>query len=180
MHNLTENVKGHFENDDYVFFWGGPFSNWYKCKYKMSIGIDEIEFNCSEQQYMAAKALLFGDVQAYDKIMESNNSRTQKAIGQSVKNYDETQWIAARYGAMIHAVYLKFRQNKDLQKILLDTGNKKICEASPVDIVWGIGMHVDDPDILDESKWKGQNLLGKCLMHVRGILREELINDLES
>lgn len=180
MHNFTQNVKGHFENDDYVFFWGGPFSNWYKSKYKLTVDEYIIEFNCSEQQYMAAKALCFGDVESYNKIMESNDPRVQKAIGQKVKNYEDSVWDAVRYESMLLAVHLKFSQNKHLQKILLDTGSKILCEASPFDIVWGIGMGTDHPDILDQSKWKGQNLLGKALMEVRDLLRDEMIVDLES
>jgi ribA/ribD-fused uncharacterized protein len=180
MHNFKEVVKGNFENDQYVFFWGGPFSNWYKSKYKFIDNEGTLEFNCSEQQYMAAKALYFGDGESYDKIMESNNPRVQKAIGQKVKNYNDVKWAEYRYAAMLLSVYLKFSQNKDLQKILLDTGDKKIVEASPLDTVWGIGMAVDDPDILDETKWRGQNLLGKALMWTRERLLNEAIDDLQA
>jgi ribA/ribD-fused uncharacterized protein len=180
MHNFTQKVKGHFENDDYVFFWGGPFSNWYESKYELTVDEDTIEFNCSEQQYMAAKALCFNDAESYNKIMESDDPRVQKAIGQKVKNYDDSVWAAARYDAMLLSVYLKFSQNKDLQKILLDTGNKILCEASPFDIVWGIGMGADHPDILDQSKWKGQNLLGEALMEIRELIKGDVIAELES
>lgn len=34
--------------------------------------------------------------------------------------------------------------------------------------VWGTGLHLDDADVLDRSKWiKSGNLLGKTLMQIR-------------
>jgi len=54
---------------------------------------------------------------------------------------------------------------------LLATGEKMIAEASPVDLVWGIGLSVDDDAILDEVNWTGNNLLGKVLMSIRQALK---------
>lgn len=173
---LKETVKGHFENDKYVFFWGGPFSNWYKSAYTYA----NVEYNCSEQHLMAAKALLFQDTVTYYKILTERNPREQKALGRAVANYDEAVWEKYREGVMFSALYQKFSQNKDLLKILLDTGDKTIVESSPYDRVWGIGLHVDDENILNESKWMGLNLLGKSLMKTRIILASENIKDLES
>lgn len=46
-----------------------------------------------------------------------------------------------------------------------------IVESSPVDFIWGIGMHVTQyPSICDKAKWKGENLLGECLMKVRNVI----------
>lgn len=71
-------------------------------------------------------------------------------------------------------LYQKFTQDEELKKILLDTGDRIIVEASPYDKVWGIAMGVDKyPAILDPKNWKGQNLLGQCLMRVRDKIRKE-------
>jgi len=35
----------------------------------------------------------------------------------------------------------------------------------------GIGFHFDDDLVLDENTWKGQNLLGECIMNARELLR---------
>lgn len=48
---------------------------------------------------------------------------------------------------------------------------KTFVEASPSDPIWGIMMPIGDPNIVDETNWKGQNLLGKALTSVR----EELV-----
>jgi len=172
MHNFTQKVPGHFETDKYVFFWGGPFSNWYPCEYEY-LGQ---KFNCSEQQFIATKATFFKDDEALKIIMETDDPSVQKRAGRLVKNYDDGEWSRIRYLAMELSVLGKFSQNLDLQRILLQTKDKVIVEASPYDRIFGIGLGVDHPDILDESKWQGENLLGKALMSVR----EKLLNDLIS
>lgn len=35
------------------------------------------------------------------------------------------------------------------------------------DRVWGIGLYASDDRVLDQSKWKGRNLLGNVLMDIR-------------
>lgn len=171
----TQTAAG-YETDKYVFFYGGPFSNWYACKYES----DGESYNCSEQQFIAAKAKLFNDLSALKVIMGTDDPSVQKRAGRLVENYNNDEWEKVRYQAMLEAVQAKFFQNKKLGKILLNTKNKTIVEASPIDTIWGVGIDASNPDILDETKWKGQNLLGKALMEVRDLLREQMMVDLES
>ena len=55
----------------------------------------------------------------------------------------------------------------------MNTKNKILVEASPYDLIWGIGMSEDDKDILDEKKWKGQNLMGKAIMKAREFIKKQ-------
>ena len=56
------NTNEHYHyTDEFVFFWGGPFSNWYKTKFKMLVDSTEYIFNCAEQAMMVHKAHLFND-----------------------------------------------------------------------------------------------------------------------
>lgn len=57
---------------------------------------------------------------------------------------------------------------------MLETGNRKFAEASSYDKIWGIGLHEDDKDVLDESKWRGQNLLGKILTEIRDEMKNNV------
>ena len=68
---------------------------------------------------------------------------------------------------MVNINYAKWTSNVKLKKLLLSTGSKIIVEASPLDVIWGIGLHWEDDLVLNESNWRGQNLLGKVLMEVR-------------
>ena len=65
----------------------------------------------------------------------------------------------------------KFDQNDNLKKLLLATGTKTLVEASPYDRIYGVGLAQTDDNILDETKWKGQNLLGQTLGIVRSIIK---------
>ena len=65
---------------------------------------------------------------------------------------------------------LKFSQSSELERILLDTGDAILVEASPYDRIWGIGMKEDHRNATKPELWKGQNLLGRALMDVRAML----------
>mgnify|MGYP002413436317 CR=1 FL=1 len=176
MNNLKEiNVKGHFENDDYVFFWGGPFSNWHKCKVPMFVNSHGImEFNCVEQAFMYFKAIEFSDPVTAAKIYAEKNAKAQKQLGRQIIGFKQERWDLVKQQIMFKCCLQKFIYNDDLRRILFVTRDKMICESSPKDLVWGNGLHISDPNILDKSKWPGQNLLGKCLIRVREYLRDTI------
>ena len=157
-----------YQSKDLVWFYKGEFSNFHKCSF---ICGDMILYNCTEQYFMAKKAETFGDMDIYTKIMNSNSPYKQKQLGRQVKNFDEIKWNKIRENIMIDANCLKFVFNKELKDLLLSTGDKELAEASPRDRIWGIGLGANNPNITDKSKWRGQNLLGKCLMIVRDMIK---------
>jgi hypothetical protein len=66
----------------------------------------------------------------------------------------------------------KFSQNRDLKTALLDTSSKTLVEASPLDVIWGIGLDKSTALQTPVSQWRGLNLLGQILMRVRATIRE--------
>ena len=66
----------------------------------------------------------------------------------------------------VPGIRAKFFQNPGLMAALLNTGTKNLVESS-YDDLWGTGIPLSDPAVLDESKWKTVRLLGKMLMSVR-------------
>lgn len=179
-HIYDQSVKGHFSTDEYTFFWAGPFSNWHiasflmkDCYYHERTAYASYAVNCSEQAMMYEKATFFDDDESAKKILKATEPGLQKRLGRGVKNYVEEEWVEIRTDLVTEILLRKFGQNDDLLKILLETGDRIIVEASPYDKVWGIGMGVDKhPAILDPDNWKGQNLLGICLMRAREELRK--------
>jgi hypothetical protein len=70
--------------------------------------------------------------------------------------------------------YHKFTISEDAERLrilLMETGERELVEASPMDRIWGVGFNEKNAGY-NRKKW-GQNLLGKALMVVRDRLREE-------
>lgn len=74
---------------------------------------------------------------------------------------------------MLQANQAKFSQNKELKEFLLNTENKVLVEASPQDMIWGIGLEQNNSDAENPAKWRGLNLLGFTLMEVRKTCDDE-------
>jgi ribA/ribD-fused uncharacterized protein len=65
-------------------------------------------------------------------------------------------------------------QGVPLKKLLLDTGDRELFEASPFDRIWGIGVKADIAQMSSTSRARwGQNLLGQCLMKTRERIRAQ-------
>jgi ribA/ribD-fused uncharacterized protein len=151
----------------YVFFWGSELSNWFECRFRYK----GITFFNSEQAFMWEKAVYFGDMKVAEEILKTPSPSYCKALGKTVKNFDAAKWLPKGYEVMVAVNLAKFNQNSRLKHTLISTDNKIIVEASPYDTIWGIGLGSEDDRCLDESQWRGQNLLGKALMDVRKKLR---------
>lgn len=162
--------EGSHPKKTYNFFWGGPYSNWDPSDFTY-MGID---FSCTEQMMMLGKALLFGDDSAALRIMETYNPSVQKAWGKKVRRFNKDVWDPISYSIVYAACYSKFSQSADHRFYMLNDSSNTIVEASPYDTIWGIGMGERDKDILDESKWRGENRLGKVLMDVRRFLKNPM------
>lgn len=161
----------------HIYFWGSYYSQWAKYDF-----IDEslkIKFTSCEQYMMWNKAMLFKDKDSAKKIIETNNVKKQKELGRKVKGFDQKEWDKQKFNIIVKGNFLKFSQNKDIQKELLESGVKVLVEASPYDKIYGVGLKWDNDLILDENNWQGENLLGKALMEVREMLRTQNGNKLK-
>lgn len=156
------------ENDKYVFFWHGYLSQWYM----LPMIIDNINFVCAEQYMMYSKAILFNDKDIANKILVTNNPKIMKQLGRQIKNFNDIVWNKNRESIVYKGNVAKFSQNKVLKNKLLATKNKTLVEASPYDLLYGVGLNAQVASKTDESKWPGLNLLGKILMQVRETIKD--------
>ena len=154
--------------DTHIYFWGSELSNWFACQFKYKGHM----FKNSEQAFMWEKAMHFGDITTANEILKEPNPRRNKELGRKVRNFNGEEWTKVSLKYMIDVNYAKWTSNDKLKKLLLSTDNKILVEASPYDTIWGIGIHWDDDDVLDEKKWKGTNWLGEALMKVRNKIKE--------
>ena len=79
------------------------------------------------------------------------------------------QWKEVSTEYMRQGLQAKFTQNYSLRSFLKskNMGNMLLIEANPFDRFWGVGIGLNDSDIWIESRWKGENRLGKLLMELR-------------
>ncbi|OXG08070.1 hypothetical protein BC749_101255 [Flavobacterium araucananum] len=175
---MKYNIENITPESKFLFFWGHQpnkdgsisktcFSQWWLSSFE----VDKVTYKTAEHWMMAKKAELFNDDVVWAKIIKANSPADVKKLGREVKNYDDKLWSAARYEIVKQGNYHKFSQNADLKTFLLNTSDRVIVEASPVDPIWGIGMAGDHKDVLNPTKWKGLNLLGFALMEVRDELK---------
>jgi ribA/ribD-fused uncharacterized protein len=157
------------ENEKFVFFYGGPFSQWAPFGFEL----DGVKYATAEQYMMAMKAEYFGDEETKAKIMATSNPSEQKALGRMVANFDKEAWDAVSRGYVYKGNIAKFTSDEFLTRYILDTGEKEIVEASPYDKIWGIGLSTIDERRFDKKQWRGTNWLGETLMKVRTDLRKK-------
>ena len=141
----------------------GYLSNWYPSKFT----VNDVDFSSMEQYMMYKKAVCFGDKDMADKILATDDVAEIKAFGRLVANYNESYWNGVRQIVVFEGLTAKFSQNEGLKAKLKATDNSILAECAVKDRIWGIGLSMNNPDMLQIDKWKGQNLLGYALMMVR-------------
>ncbi|RUP38054.1 MAG: NADAR family protein [Acinetobacter sp.] len=169
---IEETEQGH--QFKYLYFWGHTpkqanlvdkscLSQWFPSPFKQ----DGIEYLTAEHFFLAQKAKLFHDDEILNQILKVTHPNEAKQLGRKVQNYDEQVWLEKRFDIVVEANLAKFSQHPELSDFLITTKDRILVEASPVDKIWGIGMAQDHEQIQDPKQWKGLNLLGFALMHVR-------------
>lgn len=178
--NSKEDLIAYIGNGDqanFLYFWGhqrnkdgslgkGCLSQWYISPFKLG----GQEYPTAEHYMMAEKARLFQDQTTLKKILMSRHPIDAKKLGRSVKGYDEKRWRQQRLEIVVTGNMAKFSQNDELGLFLIQTNSRILVEASPTDIVWGVGLEEKHPHIDKPEKWRGLNLLGFALMIVRSKL----------
>ncbi len=139
-----------------IKFYGhkrGPyrcFSNFYEA----AIAIDYREWPTSEHYFQAMK--FPKNLEYQEKIRCAATPYEAKSLGRTKEIPIDKNWNGNCELVMFDACFAKFSQHKDLQQILLSTGDAIIIEDSPHDYIWGCGKN-----------GTGRNLLGIILMKIR-------------
>lgn len=158
----------------YLHFWGhrprpdgrlgaSCLSQWWPSPFV----VDGVEYATAEHWMMAGKARLFADAEAERRVLAAEHPAEAKKAGRLVRDFDEAIWERERFRIVVEGSVHKFGSDDDLRTFLVNTGDRVLVEASPVDRVWGIGLAADDDAASDPERWRGPNLLGFALMEAR-------------
>lgn len=129
-----------------------------KCPVDVKVIYNDIEFDCVENAYQAAKFL--------DKTQQIQFSKKSpyetKAYWEENKNY-RPDWNDIKLNVMKDLIWQKFSNSKELTQMLLDTQDAILEEGNDWDdTFWGVCNGV------------GENNLGKILMAARERLKIKL------
>ena len=118
---------------------------------------------------MAKRARRFQDYGAAELLTSEPDSREHKRIGRGMcmpsTALSETSFGKTPSNA---GAFAKLTQNPAMKQHLLNTGTKRLAEASLFDPLWGIGLRADDPrGSRPPCRWRGIKLLGENISAAR-------------
>ena len=129
-------------------------SNFYPCDIYIDIDGEELHFKSSEAYYQGMKC------PERIKEFEDLDPDQAKQLGKKVKLRED--WEEIKDSIMLAVVYRKFSKIPELKEQLLATGDMYLEEGNNWnDRYWGT------------VNGKGKNQLGRTLMQVRDVLRNE-------
>ena len=159
------------KTDETVVFYSlhSVFSNFHNLEVK----VEGKTYCCNEQYLQNAKALLFGDEVAAANIMNETDPYVISSLGKKVRGYRKEVWEGKAYEILKNVNHFKYAQHPDAAGALLDTGNRKLGEASPQPLN-GTGVPLSSPSATDQSTWVGKNWMGQILMEIRDELVDKM------
>lgn len=128
-------------------------------------------YYATTEQFLARERALFADNEFMaEQAMETDDPVDHSRILYQLKEDGlDLQWRKAVPDILEYGILQKFQQNSAAREFLIESGSRKIGEAT-LDAFWGIGMSLSDSRIFNFRLWSEHNLMGKILMKVRDTL----------
>lgn len=114
----------------------------------------------TEHYFQAQK---FAGTRHETEVRKTTSPKVAAEMGRDRKRPLRPDWESVKDDIMREAVRAKFTQHKDLQKILLATGDAILVEHTVNDSYWG-----------DGGDGSGKNMLGKILVEIREEIKTAL------
>lgn len=131
--------------------------------YGAPILVNDKIYPSAEHLYQHEKCEAAGNTTGMNLIHNAITPLDAKRIGDTVT--ETADWRQNKETVMTNIVNLKFDQNPPLARLLLETGDKVLNEATN-NMYFGIGATLHSREIKDKS-YKGLNKLGQILMNKR-------------
>lgn len=129
--------------------------------------IDGKVFHSMEHYLALQRAILSENKSLIKKARAARDPRQAKYILNALHEDHKEEWDGMVEEITLEGLREKFSQNSTLKEYLCKTQPLILGEASK-NPIWGIGMDLNDKEVLNQEKWlAGGNLLGRCLMEIR-------------
>lgn len=123
--------------------------------------VNDIQIRTSEALYQACRFPDLPEIQ--EVIIEQKSPMAAKMKGKPHRGNSRSDWEQVNIDIMRWSLHVKLLQNwETFRKLLLETGDLPIVEASRKDDFWGAKP-------VDEQTLIGKNILGHLLMELREI-----------
>ena len=129
--------------------------------------VDGRVYHCTEQFYMFYKALISGDEEAAQKILDLTQAWEIKRVGSNLRGHNQAVWRKICILVMTIANWAKYTQNVELKRMLFATKGTLLVEATVRDNYWASGADIGSRALLDRANWKGRNVMGRILTAIR-------------
>lgn len=152
-------------SDTHMVFFSkhAKLSNHFPSQFQVN---DQI-FGSMEHFLATRRAELSGNEDIMRKAQKIQDPIQAKHILNRLHNNHQEEWDSKVEDIAMEGLRAKFTQNPPLAKYLCNTGQLVLGEAT-TNRRWGIGMDLNNDDVLDHSKWlETGNLLGRSLMKLR-------------
>ncbi|PUU80127.1 hypothetical protein B9Z19DRAFT_1045199 [Tuber borchii] len=171
---MNTNPPIYFREDDPRYY---PFCLSHSCAFTSSsspIGSSNAAlaycyFTSLTQYLQYRKAQFFYDNRAAEDILATRDVSVIMSISRRINGLQVEVWNGMRSMVVREGLMLKFGQNEELRRLLLDTGDRELVYAA-ASREWGIGFAPADAG-KNRDAW-GLNILGQALMEVKRRLRE--------
>ena len=144
-----------------------PLSNFYPSTFI----VEDTPFINVEQFICFKKAMLFDTREVAKEFLVMREPKDMKRRAKRLKRYDDHVWKASAKDILREALTAKFNQNELLKSELLSTKDTTIGEASPSDVLFGIGLSLFNPNATSPTGWRGGKYTRLCFDGSEGVFK---------
>ena len=137
--------------------------------YEFPIYYNGMCFNCVEQAYQHAKAVMYERMDIATQLLHLKTGYQQWRCAKRIK-VDE-RWGEARVYIMRDILVQKLHCQESYRNLLLQT-DAFIVEAVPGDKFWSCGLTKEEALRRNPSTYPGKNIMGQLHMEVREIAKQ--------
>jgi ribA/ribD-fused uncharacterized protein len=134
---------------------------------------NNISYRSAKHALLGELAREFKDDSAFTRIQDTEDPKAIEYTYEDISGATEESWNSRRIVLIQDVNREKFAQHPELTERLIQTGEAVLGAVIPDDTLLGIGLALENSSARDQTKWTGQNMLGKALEEIRTRIKED-------